>query len=262
MSWNNFINEVIEGDSLELMKLIPNNSIDLVFADPPYNIGIKYDMYKDNRPKSEYLEWSKNWIGHTYNILKDTGSFFLAICDEYVAELNIIAKDEGFIQRNWIIWHYTFGQSQRKKFSRAHTHILYFVKDDKKSKFNDNEIRIPSARQLIYNDRRANPNGKLPDDVWLIPRICGTFKERIEGIPCQIPETLLERIIKASSDEGDIVLDPFAGSGTTLAVAKKLRRKFIGIEISKNYCKLIEKRLKQIRMPILSHGIESSHKRN
>ncbi len=191
----------------------------------------------------EYYNWSKKWIKETYRILKKDGSIYIAIGDEFAAEINIILKRTGFYFRNWIIWYYTFGQSQRKKFNRAHTHILYFTKDRERFTFNDKNIRIPSARQLIYKDKRANPIGKIPDDIWQFSRVCGTFKERLGKHPCQMPEDLLELIIKTSSKEGDLVLDPFGGTGTTATVAKKLKRHFITMEISKEYYNVILKRL-------------------
>jgi len=237
------VNKVYLGDCIKIMKELPPSSVDLVFADPPFNIGIKYDRYNDNLSYDEYYKWSKDWIAETYRILKKDGSIYIAIGDEFAAEINVILKHTGFYFRNWIIWYYTFGQNQRKKFNRAHTHILYFTKDRNKFKFNSEAIRIPSARQLIYNDKRANPRGKVPDDVWEFSRVCGTFKERIGEHPCQMPESLLERIIKTSSDVGDIVLDPFGGTGTTAAVAKKLKRNYITIEISENYYDVIVKRL-------------------
>ncbi|MCX8026929.1 MAG: DNA methyltransferase [Thermodesulfovibrionales bacterium] len=237
------VNKVYLGDCIKIMKEFPSNSIDLIFADPPFNIGIKYDKYKDNLSYDEYYNWSEKWIAETYRILKKDGSIYVAIGDEFAAEINIVLKRTGFYFRNWIVWYYTFGQNQRKKFNRAHTHILYFTKDKDKIKFNTDAIRIPSARLLVYNDRRANPKGKVPDDVWEFSRVCGTFKERLGQHPCQMPEALLERIIKASSDIGDIVLDPFGGTGTTAAVAKRLERKFITIEISENYYEAILKRL-------------------
>ncbi|NLH39806.1 MAG: site-specific DNA-methyltransferase [Elusimicrobia bacterium] len=107
----------------------------------------------------------------------------------------------------------------------------------------DKDIRVPSARQLIYKDKRANPLGKIPDDVWQFSRVCGTFKERIGKHPCQMPEDLLELIIKTSSNQGDLVLDPFGGTGTTSVVAKRLKRNFITMEISKEYYNVILKRL-------------------
>jgi site-specific DNA-methyltransferase (adenine-specific) len=237
------INKVYLGDCIEIMKKLPDKSIDLVFADPPFNIGMKYDVHNDNMPYEEYYNWSEKWIRETHRILKDDGTIYVAIGDEFAAEINLILKKTGFYFRNWIIWYYTFGQNQRKKFNRAHTHILYFTKDKKQFIFNDKDIRIPSARQIIYKDKRANPIGKIPDDVWQFSRVCGTFKERVGKHPCQMPEDLIELIIKTSSREGDLVLDPFGGTGTTAAVAKKLKRKFITIEISKEYYDVIIKRL-------------------
>jgi site-specific DNA-methyltransferase (adenine-specific) len=237
------VNKAYLGDCVKIMKEFSPNSVDLVFADPPFNIGIKYDKYNDNLSYDEYYKWSENWIAETHRILKKDGSIYIAIGDEFAAEINVILKRTGFYFRNWIVWYYTFGQNQRKKFNRSHTHILYFTKDKDKFKFNSETIRIPSARQLIYNDKRAHPQGKVPDDVWEFSRVCGTFKERLGEHPCQMPESLLERIIKTSSDIGDIVLDPFGGTGTTAMVAKKLKRNYITMEISENYYEVIIKRL-------------------
>lgn len=237
------VDKVYFGDCTEIMRTLPDKSIDLVFADPPFNIGIKYDVHNDNMPYEEYYNWSEKWIRETHRLLNNNGAIYIAIGDEFAAEINIILKRTGFYFRNWIVWYYTFGQNQRKKFNRAHTHILYFTKNRERFTFNDRGIRVPSARQLIYKDKRANPIGKIPDDVWQFSRICGTFKERLGKHPCQMPEFLLERIISVSSNEGDIVLDPFGGTGTTAAVAKKLKRHFVTMEISEDYYNLILKRL-------------------
>ena len=237
------VDKVYLGDCIEVISQIPDQTVDLVFADPPFNIGIKYDNYNDDRSCEDYYNWSEKWIEQTYRVLKKTGSIYVAICDEFAAEINIILKKNGFYFRNWIIWYYTFGQNQRKKFNRAHTHIFYFTKHRSDFTFNDSDIRIPSARQLVYNDRRANPKGKVPDDVWEFSRVCGTFKERISNHPCQMPESLLERIIKVSSCEGDLVLDPFGGTGTTAYVAKQLKRHYITMDVSESYFDVINKRL-------------------
>lgn len=242
------------------MNGIQEESVDLIFADPPFNIGLKYDVYKDNKSYDEYYKWSEEWISSCYRILKKTGSIYIAIGDEFAAELNIILKRKGFNFRNWIVWYYTFGQNQRKKFNRSHTHILYFTKSVDKFYFDDNQIRIPSARQLLYNDKRANPVGKIPDDVWEFSRVCGTFKERIGEHPCQMPEKLLERIIKTSSKENDIVLDPFGGTGTTAAVAKKLKRNFITMDISNKYFRVMSERLTIQNNSI--HPIEATYKKH
>src|SRR3989339_467607 len=171
------INKVYFGDCIEIMKNLQEESVDLVFADPPFNIGIKYDVHNDNMSYEEYYKWSGKWIKETYRILKKTGTIYIAIGDEFAAEINIILKKTGFSFRNWIVWYYTFGQNQRKKFNRSHAHILYFTKDKEKFIFNAMDIKVPSARQQIYNDKRAHPDGKVPDDVWEFARVCGSFKE-------------------------------------------------------------------------------------
>ncbi|MHC1593108.1 MAG: DNA-methyltransferase [Methermicoccaceae archaeon] len=232
------------GDCIDVMKAFPEESIDLVFADPPFNIGMKYDVHDDSMPYEQYYEWSESWLKEAYRLLKPSGSIYVAIGDEFAAELNLILKSTGFHFRNWLVWHYTFGQNQRKKFNRAHTHIMYFTKSRDDFTFNADDVRVPSARQLVYKDKRAHPKGKVPDDVWSFSRVCGTFRERVGKHPCQMPESVLERIIRASSSRGDLVLDPFGGTGTTAAVAKRLERRYITIEISEDYYRAIVERLK------------------
>ena len=237
--------KVILGDCLSVLKEFNNETFDLIIADPPYNIGLNYDGYNDNLPYDKYVKWSSQWIKECCRVLKKNGSIFVVMGDEYVAEINIILKKQNLYFRNWIIWYYTFGQNQRKKFNRSHTHILYYVKDKNNFTFNGDDVRVPSKRQLIYKDKRANPKGKIPDDVWEIPRVCGTFKERVKGHPCQMPEKLIERIVKVASNEGDYVLDPFGGTGTTASVCKKLNRNFVVIEKSEKYYDEIIKRISQ-----------------
>lgn len=236
------LNNIINGDCLEELPKIKNNTIDLVCCDPPYNIGYKYDKYQDNLKDDDYLTFSANYISEIYRILKDNGSFWLLSGSKYVSELDIICK-KLFYRKSWVIWYYQFGQNQQKNFTPSHTHLLYYVKDKNNYTFNDEEIRIPSLRQTKYKDKRANPKGKIPDNVWCIPRLCGTFKERVKH-SCQLPLALTDRIIKTSSNKNDIVLDPMCGSGSFLVSAKKLDRKYIGIELSKDYCKVAEERLK------------------
>jgi site-specific DNA-methyltransferase (adenine-specific) len=244
------LNEIYQGDCIEIMNSFPAESVDLIFADPPFNIGIEYDSSDDKRRYEEYVEWSEKWIDAAIRLLKKTGSLYIAIGDEYAAEIRMIGRRKNLFLRNWIIWYYTFGQHQRKKFSRAHTHIFYWVLDEQNFTFNIDAIRVPSARQTVYADRRAHPNGRVPDDVWNFSRVCGTFKERVGKHPCQMPEALLDRIALASSNKGDLVLDPFCGTGTTVAVAHGLRRRYIGIDISERYCELTRERLRQGYLPV------------
>ena len=242
------LNKIICGDCVKVLGEVNKPFADLIFADPPFNIGYKYDKYKDEVAGSKYIEWTREWMAACKKVLKSTGSFYIAIGDDYAANVKLIADEIGLIMRNWIIWHYTFGQQMQNKFARSHAHIFYFVNDKKNFTFNDCAVRIPSDRQLIYNDRRANPAGKMPDDVWdEFSRVCGTFKERTGWHPCQMPESLLKRIIAVSSNPGDCVLDPFSGSGTTAAAAYQSGRNYIGIEISENYVENSDNRLAQLK---------------
>lgn len=260
------MNRILTGDCLAHLADLRPHSVDLAFADPPFNIGYTYDHYDDSRHRTDYLDWTTRWLAAVQRVLTPTGSFFVAIGDEYAAEHKVRLDELGFNLRNWIVWHYTFGVSCQKKFNRSHAHILYYVADPRAFTFNADAIRVPSARQTTYADRRADPRGKLPDDTWIlrpqedetcfqpesdtwhVPRVCGTFKERT-GHPCQMPEAVLERIIRVASNPGDVVLDPFAGSGTTLAVAKRLGRKYLGIELSPDYAAGVRQRLDQIPDP-------------
>ncbi len=245
-----FIDKIICGDCIEVLGKADEPFADLIFADPPFNIGYKYDKYYDKVKKKNYIAWTKEWMGICKKVLKPHGSFYIAIGDEYAAHVKIIADELGLFMRNWIIWHYTFGQQMKNKFARAHTHIFYFVNDKKNFTFNDLAVRVPSDRQLLYNDKRANPVGKMPDDVWDgFSRVCGTFKERLGWHPCQMPENLLKRIIAASSNPGDFVLDPFSGSGTTASAAYQLGRHYIGVEISEQYVEKAKKRLSELKKP-------------
>jgi DNA modification methylase len=256
-------------DCIRALGEIPEGSVDLVFADPPFNIGYDYDVYDDRKDADSYLEWSRQWMSGVQRALKSNGTFWLAIGDEFAAELKVLAtRDLGFHCRSWVIWYYTFGVNCKKKFSRSHAHLFHFVKDPKSFTFNRSAIAVPSARAMVYSDSRANPDGRVPDDTWILrpqdcvngfsrgfspdddtwyfPRVAGTFKQRAGFHGCQMPEQLLGRIIKVCSNDGETILDPFSGSATTLAVAKKLGRHFIGFDISDVYIRHGRKRLESI----------------
>jgi len=236
-------NKIICGDCIKILNKVRKPFADLIFADPPFNIGYKYDKYHDKLKAENYTNWSKEWMTACCDVLNPHGSFYIAIGDSHAADIKKIADKLGLTMRNWIIWHYTFGQQMKRKFARSHTHILYFVNDKSNFTFNDHLVRVISDRQKKYRDKRANSAGKMPDDVWdEYPRICGTFTERAD-FPCQMPESLLARIIRTSSNEGDWVLDPFSGSGTTAAAASRLKRLYTGIEISSDYVKQSRQRL-------------------
>lgn len=257
-----FEGRIHNGDCIEGLRRLPAGVVSLAFADPPFNIGYAYDVYDDRQDGQDYLEWTRQWISEVSRVLTPNGTFWLAIGDEYAAEMKLIAQnDAGFTCRSWVVWYYTFGVNCKKKFSRSHVHLFHFVKNPQEFTFNDKEIRVPSARQLVYADSRANPDGRLPDDTWILrpqdcvdgftpdedswyfPRIAGTFKERAGFHGCQMPEQLLGRIIRCCSNPGELVLDPFSGSATTLVVAKKLGRRWLGFELSDDYSKRGQARL-------------------
>lgn len=240
------VNTVVRADCIKYLSRFAEPFADLIFADPPFNIGYDYDEYEDEVDYDQYVAWTERWMGLCRDVLKPTGSFYIAIGDDYAAEVRMIGRKLGLTLRNWIIWHYTFGQNTKAMFAKAHTHIFYFLKNPKESTFRDDQIRFPSARHTEYSDRRANPMGRLPDDVWdEFPRVCGTFSERAGWHGCQMPESLLMRIIRASSEPGDFVLDPFSGSGTTVASAAKLDRRYLGLDISETYVKQGRDRLER-----------------
>jgi DNA modification methylase len=262
-------------DCIQGMKDLAPGSVDLAFADPPFNIGYDYDAYQDLRAADEYLDWTRQWGKALVEALKPTGTFWLAIGDDFAAELKMIFQRElGLTCRSWVIWYYTFGVNCKFKFSRSHTHLFHFVKDRKACTFNGAAIKVPSARQMVYGDSRAQEGGRLPDDTWVLrpqdaqasftpeedvwyfPRVCGTFKERAGFHGCQMPEQLLGRIIKVSSNPGELVLDPFGGSGSTLVVAKKLGRSFVGFELSENYAQKAGERLEATKVGEALSGAE------
>lgn len=255
MAKSALFNNIHYRDCVQGMNELLPGSVDLAFADPPFNIGYEYDVYDDQKEHEHYLDWSRQWIGAVHRVLKPAGTFWLAIGDEYAAELKLISQKIGFHTRSWVIWYYTFGVNCKTKFTRSHAHLFHFVKDKANFTFRAEalENRVPSARQLVYADSRANSKGRLPDDTWILrpqdlpesfsaeedtwyfPRVAGTFKERAGFHGCQMPEQLLGRIIRTCSHEDELVLDPFSGSATTLAVAKKLGRQFLGYDLSRQY---------------------------
>ena len=153
-----WLGKIHRGDCIKGLKKVPEGTVDLAFADPPFNIGFKYDEYKDKLESEQYLAWSHDWMREIHRVLKANGTFWLAIGDEYAAELKLEAQKLGFHCRSWVVWYYTFGVHCKLKFTRSHAHLFHFVKDSSDFVFNhdDLDLRVPSARQLVYNDARAN----------------------------------------------------------------------------------------------------------
>lgn len=233
----NGLNKIYNSDSIELMKTIPDESIDLIVADPPYNVGKDYGNNSDKQSSESYLDFTNKWLSEATRILKKNGTLYTFGGKEFIAHIYIILEKLNMDFNSWIVWHYTQGQGRTKGYSSRHDDILMFTKG-KKYTFNLDDIRIPQK----YYRSRNNMRGANPGNVWGLSHVHYSEKDRSKH-PTQKPHALYERMILSSSNEGDIVLDPFVGSGSSLVVAKKTKRNFIGIEIEKEYCEMITEEL-------------------
>ncbi|MFZ1019828.1 MAG: site-specific DNA-methyltransferase [Minisyncoccia bacterium] len=243
-------NKIFNEDCLIGIKKIPDNSIDLIVADPPYCLGKDYENDSDKLDSKEYLEWTYQWIDAIIPKLKDTGSFYIFLSWQYSPEIFSYIKTK-MPMINEIIWDRrvpSMGGSTRK-FSSVHDNIGFFVKKDKKYYFDIDSIRIPydeetkkARTRSIFVGKKWLEMGYNPKDIWSVSRIHAQAPER-ENHPTQKPLQIIERIINASCPIGGIVLDPFMGTGTTAIAAMNKKRNYIGFEINKNYCELINKRI-------------------
>lgn len=242
---------VLLGDSLKILKSIPAKTVNLIFADPPYNIGKDFGNNFDKwETKDSYISWCKEWINECMRILKDDGTMYFMTATQFMSFLDVFVS-ENYNVLSRIIWSYdSSGVQSKKMFGSLYEPILMINKSKNNSyTFNASDILIEAKtgakRGLI--DYRKNPpqpynTQKVPGNVWDFSRVRFRMDE-YENHPTQKPEKLLERIVKASSNKGDIVLDPFAGSFTTIAVANKLERYGIGIELNPEYYKIGLRRL-------------------
>lgn len=259
----NSTHRLIQGDSLESLRKIADNSIDLVFADPPYNIGKKFgdDKGKEKR-NGEYIEWCKEWIKEIKRVLKPDGAFYLMAATQHMPKLDLYCREE-FDVINRIVWYYdSSGRQASTKYGSRYEPILFCAMDSENYTFNYEDItvkaRTGAERELI--DYRKDPpepysNEKNPGNVWEFSRVRYRMPEYIDH-PSQKPELLLERIIKASSNEGDRVLDPFGGTFTTSAVAAKLGRDSVSVEIEEEYW---EKGIERVKECKLGDKIANKH---
>jgi len=242
---------VVWGDAIEaLSNKISDGSIDLIFADPPYNIGKNFNGMKDKwKSEEDYLRWSYEWLDLCLKKLKSNGSFYVMTSTQNMAHFDIYLRKHLTILSR-IIWFYDSSGVQAKKyFGSLYEPILFCVKDQNNYTFNSQDIlveaRTGAVRKLI-DYRKSTPttynSKKVPGNVWKIPRVRYRMAE-YENHPTQKPVALLEKIIRASSSEGDVVLDPFSGTFTTSYVAKQLGRESIGIEIQEEYVKIGLRRL-------------------
>lgn len=231
---------VINGDCREAMQQIPAESVDLIIADPPYNLGKDYGNASDSQQRDDYLRFTTEWLTEAVRILSPTGSLYVFMGFRYISRLFVMLEDDFRLRFNgWISWHYTQGMGRTKGFSPRHDDILYFSKSENYT-FNLDDVRVPQK----YYRSRNNMRGANPGDVWEFSHVHYCQDSRT-GHPTQKPEGLIERIILASSNVNDLVVDPFAGSGTTLRVCQQTERRSLGIEVNIDYCNLIEARLQR-----------------
>ncbi|HBB49671.1 TPA: site-specific DNA-methyltransferase [Candidatus Nomurabacteria bacterium] len=243
-------NRIFNEDCLIGIKKIPDNSLDLIVADPPYCLGKDYENNSDKLNSKEYLEWTYKWIDSVIPKLKDTGSFYVFLSWQYSPEIFSYIKTK-MLMINEVIWDRrvpSMGGSTRK-FSSVHDNIGFFVKKNKKYFFDIDSIRIPydeetkkARTRSIFIGKKWLEIGYNPKDIWSVSRIHAQAPER-QNHPTQKPLEIIERIIKASCPVGGIVLDPFMGTGTTAIAAINAKRNYIGFEINKNYYKIINERV-------------------
>lgn len=228
------MNRIIHGDCLDVLGKLHKAKPKMIFADPPDNCGVKYKGFTDDIPDYERWLWVRLWYAWDYL----TDILWVSYFHRHQAQMLSMA-DEYELPWRQFIWRFTFGQHRQNDCGNGYRPILRLMRPS--AKLYPDAIREPSARQTKYRDKRANPKGRVPDDVWEYPRVCGTFKERKKWHPCQHPKALLRRIVLFSTKPGDLVIDMFAGSGNMLEVCKELKRDCIGIEISRYYCNRIAK---------------------
>ncbi len=225
---------IVHGDCCELLKTVESNSIDLVFADPPFGINESYTGFSDYWENfNAYVKWMRVWLYECARIVKINGSVFVQAPASIASFMHCILGEYSMYFQQEIIWHFNFGPYTDKRFVNAHTRILWFTKSQKSYKWN---IQLVNSVRKEMGDKRIHEssyNGMVPyNSVWSIPRVQGNNTERRPFSPNQVPEEILRRIILSTTDKGDLVLDPFCGSGTTHIVCDRLDRECISYEIS------------------------------
>jgi DNA modification methylase len=250
----------IYNHSSEKMIELPDESVDLMITSPPYNINVSYgnkwkdrkiiatkgSKYDDNMPEDSYREMLHRVLLETQRVLKPTGAIYLNLKNRYlkdqlVAPYWVLDYMENMYLKNIIIWNFDWGGSTSKRFSSRYEYVFFLTKHPTKWTFNIDDVKVPSVN---YRPDRYKTQLKNPSDVWRIPLVSGNSSERTNH-PAQYPQKLIERIIKVASNPGDIVLDPFMGSGTTAVVAKNFNRHYVGYEVTDEYMDMANVRLKQ-----------------
>ncbi len=245
---------IYNDDSLKLMKKFDDNTVDMTVTSPPYNIGKEYETLL---PIDDYLNWCEKWINEIYRITKMNGTFWLNL--GYLEMPNkakalpipyLLWERNPFYFIQEIVWNYGAGVSAKKFFAPRNEKLLWYVKDKDNYTFNLDDIRDKNVKypnQKKKGRLRCNPLGKNPTDVWQIPKVTSganrSSKERTPH-PAQFPSALIDRLVKGSSNENDLIIDPFLGSGTSAIVAMANKRQFVGIEIEQKYCEITKRRIK------------------
>ena len=257
------MNKIYNQDCIDGMKTIPDGKMDLIVTDPPFAINFKAKKANYNRTasrvlsgyneitKENYYEFTLNWMSQCFRILKESGGMYVFSGWNNLADILNAIEEIGFITVNHIIWKYQFGVVTSRKFVTSHYHCLYICKNDKKRKFFPyerfgKEEKNNQGRSLHYKDK---------EDVWEIKREYWTGDEKT---PTKLPAEIIKKILQYSSEEGDLVFDPFLGSGQTAVVSKLLKRNYIGFEIVKEYFDFISKRLKSNSYRIKSSNDKSN----
>jgi site-specific DNA-methyltransferase (adenine-specific) len=263
---------IFHGDCGDVLPQLADASVDLIFADPPYNIGKTFGDFHDKWPSDEaYAEWCYGWLALCLRKLKPAGSMYVMTSTAAMPLLDLWLRARCSIQSR-IIWHYdSSGVQARKHYGSMYEPILFCVKDPRRYTFNSDAIEVEArtgAIRKLIDYRKAEPTQykttKVPGNVWYFPRVRYRMAE-YEDHPSQKPESLLERIVLASSNPGDLVLDPFAGTFTTCAVAKRHGRRSVGIERHEKYFKIGARRIslaKEINGEVLQPPAKTFIRRN
>jgi site-specific DNA-methyltransferase (adenine-specific) len=261
--------DIYVGDNRDILPQIKQGSVDLIFADPPFNLDIDYGNWRDNLPRDAYLQFTYEWLDACLRVLAPQGSIWINIPDDTAAEVVMYLKSKKLSMMNWCIWHFRFGQCRNANFIVSKVHVLYFVKNPGERIWNPEQVLEPSDRATTYADPRTRktqtPSLRVPLDVWYGQywgRVQGNNKERRRSHENQIPEVYMERVIRACSREGHLVLDPFLGSGTTCTIARALNRRSIGIEFSSKIAKSAFERIQEGSVRVrLTNSFETAIKR-
>lgn len=265
--------QLYQGDSTKWLASLPHDSVDLIFADPPYNIKkAEWDSFES---QEAYINWSMQWITPASKILKPTGSLYICGFSEILADLKHPAS-RYFSSCRWLIWHYRNKANLGKDWGRSHESILHLRKTNA-FRLNQDDIRIPYGNHTLKYPSHPqaetsnfgngtkrehwtpHPKGAKPKDVIEIPTTCNGMGEKTPH-PTQKPEELLRRLVLGASEKGDVVVDPFSGSGTTLVVAEQLGRKWAGCDLSAEYNAWAIERLRNVQRRTTEDWIEFDRK--